>query len=135
MQRLFLIVAALVATFLTLPLLIIIPMSFSTVKTFQFPPPGYGLQFYRSYFSDPNWLVPTANSFIIAFIVTALTLVLVIPASFAYVRRRFWGRQAINLLIMAPLIVPAVVSALGFYGAFSSFRLNGSLLGVSIAHT
>jgi len=135
MQRIFLALAVIVAIFLTLPLLIIVPMSFSTVKTFQFPPPGYGLQFYRNFFSDPTWLEPTANSVVIAVIMAVLTMALVVPASFAYVRQRFLGRGLINLLIMAPLIVPSVVSALGYYGAFGLVRLNGTVLGVALAHT
>jgi putative spermidine/putrescine transport system permease protein len=36
---------------------------------------------------------------------------------------------------MSPLIVPAVVSALGYYGIFGFVNLNGTLLGVTIAHT
>jgi putative spermidine/putrescine transport system permease protein len=135
MQRVFLVLAIAVAAFLTLPLLIIVPMSFSTAISFQFPPPGFGLGFYRSFFHDPDWLEPTFNSLIIAVIVTILTMALVVPASFAYVRQRFRGRGLINLLIMAPLIVPAVVSALGYYGSLSLIHLNGTLAGVALAHT
>ncbi len=135
MQRIFLVLAIVVAIFLTLPLLVIVPMSFSTVKTFQFPPPSYGLTFYRNFFGDPNWLEPTANSLIIAVIVAVVTMALVIPASFAYVRQRFAGRGLVNILIMAPLIVPAVVSALGYYGAFGLVRLNGTIVGVALAHS
>lgn len=135
MQRVVLVLAVAVALFLTLPLLIIVPMSFSTAISFQFPPPGYSLGFYRSFFNDPDWLESTANSFVIALLVTVLTMALVVPAAFALVRRRFRGRGLVNLLIMAPLIVPSVVSALGYYGSLSLIHLNGTLLGVALAHT
>jgi len=44
-------VAVLVALFLIAPILIIIPMSFSTAVSFQFPPPGYSLGYYRMFFT------------------------------------------------------------------------------------
>ena len=36
---------------------------------------------------------------------------------------------------MSPLLVPAVVSALGYYGFFGIWGLNGTLVGVALAHT
>jgi putative spermidine/putrescine transport system permease protein len=135
MQAAFLIAAIAAAVFLVGPVLVIVPMSFSTAVSFEFPPPGYGLGFYRAYFSDPNWLLATANSFVIAFFVAALTMGLVVPAAFAYVRERFWARGVFNFLVLSPIIVPAVVSALGYYGFFAAAGLNGTVLGVTLAHT
>jgi putative spermidine/putrescine transport system permease protein len=130
-----LVIAFAVAIFLLGPLLIVVPMSFSTAVSFEFPPPGYGLGYYHAYFSDPDWLEATANSFIIAIGTVILTMALVIPAAFGYVRHRFVGRSLINQLMLLPLIVPHVVSALAYYGFFSSIRLVGTHLGVVIAHT
>jgi putative spermidine/putrescine transport system permease protein len=127
--------AILVGLFLALPILIVIPMSLSTAISFEFPPPGYWLGYYRSYFSDSGWLIPTANSFIIALGTMLLTLALVIPASFAYVRQTFPGKPFIYVLLMSPLIVPHVVSALGYYGYLSLGRLTGTIPGVILAHT
>jgi putative spermidine/putrescine transport system permease protein len=127
--------AVLVGIFLIAPVLIIVPMSFSTAISFEFPPRGYSLGYYRAYFSDENWLIPTANSFVIAIATTILTMVIVVPASFGYVRYRFHGKPLVNLLIMSPLIVPHVVSALGYYGYLGLAQLVGTRLGVVLAHT
>jgi ABC-type spermidine/putrescine transport system permease subunit II len=40
--------ALLVALFLLLPIAIVVPMSFSTAISFEFPPPGYSLGTTRS---------------------------------------------------------------------------------------
>src|SRR6516162_1201175 len=104
--------AILTALFLVAPMAIIVSMSFSTAISFEFPPPGYWLGYYRAYVDDETWLIPTANSFVIALGVMATTMALVIPAAFGYVRYRFAGKGAVNLLIMLPLIVPHLVSAL-----------------------
>jgi putative spermidine/putrescine transport system permease protein len=128
------ILAIAVAVFLLAPILIVVPMSFSTAISFEFPPPGYWLGYYYAYFNNPGWLQPTFNSFVISICTTVLTLVVVIPASFGYVRHRFRGKSAVNLLIMLPLIVPNVVAALAYYGFLSLGRMNGTIPGVVIAH-
>jgi putative spermidine/putrescine transport system permease protein len=128
------ILALLVATFLLLPIVIVVPMSFSTAISFEFPPPGYSLGYYAKYFTSEEWLEPTLNSLVIALGATALTMLLVVPAAFGYVRYRFRGKAFVNLLMMAPLIVPHVVSALAYYGFLGRARLTGTHLGVIVAH-
>jgi putative spermidine/putrescine transport system permease protein len=124
-----------VALFLILPILIIVPMSFSTAISFSFPPPSYWLGYYHSYFQDPTWLIPTYNSFIIAFGVMFITMLVTIPASIGYVRYKFAGKSLIYLLIMSPMIVPHVVSALGYFGFLVGLGLYGSKIGVILAHS
>jgi putative spermidine/putrescine transport system permease protein len=61
-------------------------------------------------------------------------MLLVVPAAFGYVRYRFRGKTLVNLLLMAPLVVPHVVSALAYYGFLGRARLTGTHLGVVLAH-
>ncbi|HEY0294002.1 MAG TPA: ABC transporter permease [Bordetella sp.] len=129
------ILAVLAAVFLAAPLFVIVPMSFSTSRSFEFPPAHYGLTYYADYFSNWDWLTPTINSFIIGGLSAAITMVLVIPTSYAYVRYRFLGRNVVNQLVMLPLMVPHVVSALGFYGFLAKLGLNGTIAGMVLAHT
>lgn len=127
--------AALVAMFLVAPLAIIVPMSFSTAISFEFPPPGYWLGYYARYFQSASWLNATANSFVIALASMTLTMAVSLPAAFGYVRYRFPGRSAMNLFLMLPLIVPGVVSALGYYGFLGRVHLVGTRTGVIVAHS
>src|SRR5213596_3576333 len=106
-----LILALLTGLFLLAPILVVVPMSFSTAISFEFPPPGYWTGYYREYFSNYAWLDATANSFIIASASMLLTLVVTLPAAFGYARYRFFGKGAFNLLMLLPIIVPGVVSA------------------------
>ena len=128
------VLALLGALFLIAPLLIVVPMSFSTAISFQFPPPAYWLGYYRKFFTSEEWLEPALNSLVIAVGATLFTMALVIPAAFGYVRYRFRGKSLVNLLIMSPLIVPHVVSALAYYGFLGKARLTGTHLGVIVAH-
>jgi len=126
--------ALLVAMFLLAPVAVVVPMSFSTAISFQFPPPAYSLRSYAKYFTSEEWLEPTVNSLVIAFGAMVFTLLLVVPAAFGYVRYRFRGKSLVNLLIMSPLIVPHVVSALAYYGFLGRAGLTGTHLGVIVAH-
>lgn len=123
------------ALFLILPILIVVPMSFSSAVSFEFPPPGWSIRYYANYFHNPDWIDATVNSLLIAVGTTVLTLLLAVPASIAFTRSNFRGKAALNLLIMAPLIVPQVVSAVGYYGYLNFYALTGTRLGVVLAHT
>ena len=135
MERIALVLAIVVAIFLVAPMAIIVPMSFSKAISFEFPPPGYWTGYYVQYFTNPSWLDATANSFIIAFASMVFTLLVALPAAFGFVRYRFRGKGAWNLVMMTPLIVPHVVSALGYYGFLSLASLTGTYVGMVIAHS
>ena len=123
------------AIFLVAPIAIIVPMSFSSAISFEFPPPGYWTGYYAQYFTSHSWLDATANSFIIAFGTMVVTLIVALPAAFGFVRYRFHGKSALNLVMMLPIIVPAVVSALGYYSFLSLAYLVGTHAGMIIAHS
>jgi putative spermidine/putrescine transport system permease protein len=127
--------ACLSALFLVAPMAIIVPMSFSSAISFEFPPPGYWIGYYIQYFSNPSWLDATFNSFVIAIGSTVFTLLVALPAAFGFVRHQFHGKSIFNLLIMVPMIVPAVVSALGYYGFLALLHLVGTRTGMIVAHS
>jgi putative spermidine/putrescine transport system permease protein len=129
------IIAIAIGAFILAPTLVVVPMSFSNSPSFAFPPGGYWLGYYRAYFTDAHWTLPTINSFIIATSTMLLTLALVIPAAFGLVRMRFRGKAAVNLLLMLPLMAPHIVLALAYYGFFGMLRITGTHLAVIIAHT
>lgn len=124
-----------VVLFIAAPIVIVIPMSFSNARSLQFPPPGYWFGYYRAYFSDMDWLIPTWNSILIASATTLLTMALVVPATFALVRHRFRGKGVADLMMLMPMAVPHIVMAVGYYSYFGNLGLVHSHLGVILAHT
>ncbi|TKT55852.1 ABC transporter permease [Rhizobiaceae bacterium LC148] len=125
----------LVVLFIAAPLVIVVPMSFSDARSLQFPPPGYWLGYYRAYFTDMSWLIPTWNSILIATATMILTMLLVVPATFALVRHRFRGKGFADLMMLMPLAVPHIVMAVGYYSYFGQLRLVHTHFGVILAHT
>lgn len=134
-MRILIAIAIAIGAFVVAPMFIVVPMSFSDSQSFAFPPTGYWLGYYKAYFSDETWTTPTVNSVIIATATMFITMALVIPASFALVRFRFFGRGFVNFLLMLPLMVPHIVLALGYYSFFGPMGLTNSYFGVIIAHT
>ncbi|GAA5236502.1 ABC transporter permease [Verticiella sediminum] len=123
-----------VALFILAPILIVVPMSFSSAQSFEFPPPGYWLGHYAAYFSE-DWLGPTLNSFVIAVASSVVTLAVATPAAFAVNRREFATRRALQIVLLLPMLVPSIIMAISYYSVFGMLGLNQTYLGVILAHT
>ena len=123
----------LVVVFLIGPTLVLIPMSFSSSSTLEFPPPGLSIQWYEN-LSSPVWTSSAITSFQVASLAALLATVLGTAASFGIVRGRFPGRGLINALILSPIIVPLVIVGVAMLAVFVNLRIAGSVLGLVVAH-
>lgn len=65
-----------------------------------------------------------------AILSAALSVGLAIYVARALARRRFWGRQALVLLMGAPFILPVIVAVLGLIAVFGRAGIVNSALGV-----
>ena len=129
-----LIITALTAAFLLLPILFIAALSFGSSQWLIFPPPGWTLRWYGELFSDPQWLASAWTSFRIAAIVTVLSVALGLVTSFGLVRGRFLFRDALKALFLTPMILPVVVFAVALYAFFLRIGLGGTLVGFVLSH-
>src|ERR1700720_1370579 len=98
-----------VFAFLVVPLLVVVPVSFSSGMYLQFPPPGFSLRWYEDYFGDPQWIDATVLSVEIAACVVLLAVVIGALAALVIVRMPFPGIGLVRMVLMTPLIVPSVV--------------------------
>jgi putative spermidine/putrescine transport system permease protein len=130
-----LLLASLVLLFLGLPILLIVVVSFSSASYLTFPPPAFGLRWYRAYFGSTEWLAATGLSVAVAAAVVVLSTVLGTLAAIGLPRLPKAVRAAVGALVLSPLIVPGIVVAIGIYYAFSRYRLVGSPVGLVLAHT
>lgn len=127
-------IGGLVCTYLLLPIVLIVFLSFGSSRWLAFPPPDWTLKWYEEFFSDPQWLASVWTSLKVAVIVTALSVLLGLLVSFAIVRGSFRGRSLLRVFLMMPLVLPVVVLAVGLYGLLLRLGLNGTLLGLVAAH-
>jgi len=124
-----------VLLFLCLPIAIVVPMSFSSASSLEFPPPGFSLRWYDAFFGDPRWLQAATTSISVAALASSLALVLGTVAAYGLVRGRFRGRGLIEINFMAPLILPQIITGVALYIFFARIGLLGSFLGLVIGHT
>lgn len=128
-------VGCLVLLFLVLPTFIVVPISFSSSRYLEFPPPGFSLQWYRAFLSDSDWL----NSLFLSLRVGVLTMIsatfLGTLASVTIARSESKWAQHLYYLMAMPIVVPLIVIAVVVYGFFIRMNLQGTLLGLVIAHT
>jgi len=125
----------LVLVFLALPILIVAALSFSSASYLTFPPPAFGLRWYRAYLGSSDWLESTWLSLAVAGCVVVLASVLGTLAALGLTRLRPAMRTAVGALVLSPLIVPGIVVAIGIYYVFARYRLVGTPAGLVLAHT
>jgi len=123
-----------VLAFLVMPLLVIIPISFSSASFLSLPVPGYSVRWYEALLTSPVWGRATANSLIVAITATTIAVVLGTLAAVGLHRNEFHGKSLLMGALISPMIVPIVIVALGSYFFYSPLGLSSSLLGLSLAH-
>jgi putative spermidine/putrescine transport system permease protein len=133
--RLLVAFAGLVAILLIAPTLVVIPMSFTNRNTFVFPPKGFSTQWYSNFFSDPAWTQSALLSLKVAAVVVVLATVLGTLAALALVRGRGLWKAPTRALLIAPMIVPGVITAIAIYYVFLKWQLTESFMGFVLAHT
>jgi putative spermidine/putrescine transport system permease protein len=125
----------LVLAFLVLPILVIVPLSFSSGTFLTFPLPGFSLRWYEAFLGSEPWRNAIRNSFIVAIATTVLATALGTLASLGLVRANFPGKSLLMALLISPMVVPLVIVAAGAYFFYAPLGLTGSLTGLIIAHT
>ncbi len=137
----FRVICALIFLFLILPILIIIPLSFNATDFFTFTPEmltlqpeGYSLRHYERFFNDSGWQIALRNSFIIAPLATLLATGIGTLAAIGLSQPHVPFRGTIMAMLISPMIVPLIISAAGMYFFYSRIGLQGTYLGVILAH-
>jgi putative spermidine/putrescine transport system permease protein len=129
------VVVALVLTYLVVPSLIVIVMSFSGGLFLEFPPRVVSFRWHETYWASQAWRDATIRSVKIGVLVTLLATAIGTMASLALVRPAWRGRSLLNALILSPVIVPTIVLSIGIYSVYARWRLIGTTLGLVLAHT
>ncbi|MFF5180576.1 ABC transporter permease [Micromonospora sp. NPDC000316] len=128
------VIVLLVGLYFILPTLIVIPMSFSSASTFQFPPEGFSLKLYENFFTNPVWLTSLRNSVLVA--VLSATLATVVGTAAALGLHNLTGRLArfARTVLMISIVTPAIVIAVAVYISFLKWQLVGTITGYVLAH-
>lgn len=120
--------------FLVLPILVIIPLSFSESTFLSYPMPGYSLRWYENLFESDAWMRAAKNSFIVAPLATLIATVLGTMAAIGLNKAEFPGKGLLMAILISPMVVPAVVVGVGVYIFFAQIGLSDSYTGLILVH-
>lgn len=83
--------------------------------------------------SSGTWPAVVA-SLLIAGIVTAVNILLAVPAANALSRNKFTGKWLAEAIIFAPIVIPPFVAVMGIHLTFLRLGLTETIFGVVLAH-
>jgi putative spermidine/putrescine transport system permease protein len=121
--------------FMLAPILAIIPLSFNSGSYLTYPLQGFSLRWYEAVFAPTPWMPALWNSLTIGGSVMVLATVLGTLAAYGLNYADFPGKTLVAVLLISPLVVPIVITALAIYIAFVPWGLVNSFTGLVLAHT
>lgn len=127
--------AVLVYLFLFLPLIVVVLFSFSDKSYFSFPPTGLSLRWYVAAWESGLFLTPALRSLALATVSTLVAAVVAIPVTLG-LRGLGDGRlkNAIEFLVLSPLIVPALIIGIALLYMFNRFGLLDTFAALVLGH-
>lgn len=124
-----------IIVFLIAPMVIVVIVSFSSAPFLTFPPPGLSLQWYAKLFGLPVWTDALATSTKVMIPSAVLATAIGTAAAVGLARGRLPGASLIAGIIMAPMVVPVIITAASMLAIFRAWGLQGTLTGLILAHT
>jgi putative spermidine/putrescine transport system permease protein len=125
---------ALVLIYLILPVLIIVPISFSSARFLTFPPPSLSLRWYQQYFSNSAWMQATQVTLIVAAFTVVIATPLGVAAAYAISQSKLRIMRMIHMALLLPLVVPIIITAVGIFFIYARVGLVATLPGLVLAN-
>ncbi len=125
---------ALVVAFMLAPLVVVCLVAFTPADTLSVPWGDWSLRWFRAVFEHSDLMASFRNSLVVAAFAATGAVLLAIPAALAIARHDFPGRNALNGLLMSPLIVPHLVLGVAMLRLFALMEVRGSALWLTVAH-
>ena len=116
------------------PIVIVVIASFSGDGYLKFPPESLSLRWYERFLGDARWRGAILNSTWVAAMTCAIATLIGFLAAYAMARGGFRGKAVLAALLLTPLIVPHIVTAIALYFLAAPLGLIGVRPFVALAH-
>jgi putative spermidine/putrescine transport system permease protein len=132
--------AAFTMLYILTPLIFVTWLSFFRQEIPSFPPEGYSLRWYQAIATNDRFVSGFLLSLQLGVIATAIGLTVGVPAALCLSRYQFLGREALNSLLLLPLVVPGIVLGMALYVSHveveiaTGWPILGSLGGLVTGH-
>lgn len=125
----------LVLGYLILPILVILPLSFTSGELLVYPLPAWSMRWYREFTTGPMWTQATWNSLVLATVTTLVATTAGMLAAFGLQGLRSRLKPVLYGLLALPLIIPPVMVAVALFYYYARLGLVGTFSGLVFAHT
>ncbi|WP_186093032.1 ABC transporter permease [Burkholderia gladioli] len=122
----------LILAFLMIPVLIVVPMSFSDTRFMTFPPPALSLRWYAAFFGNPEWLAAARTTLVASFGAVLIATPLGV-AAYAIEHGSHPLILRMRAVLLLPLMVPIIIVAVGVFFVYSQLGYVNSLGGLILA--
>ena len=124
-----------VLLFLHFPVALIILYSLTTEQsTFSFPPPGLTLDWYEVAADRTDMWDAFERSVQVAAVATLMAMILGTLAALAMYRASFFGKDTVSLLIILPIALPGIITAMALRSAFALRGIELSFWTIVVGH-
>jgi putative spermidine/putrescine transport system permease protein len=120
--------------FLVAPIVVVVLESFNSVNYLSFPLEGFSTRHYKAFFTDVSWMNAAAISGRTAFVGAVLATLLGTMAAWGLKRSTSRANPVFYALLYAPVVVPIIVVAIGYYFFFADLRLIGNWLALGMVY-
>ena len=108
--------------FIYVPLGVIVLNSFNASTVFAWPPQELTTRWWSATFANQGVRSAVVTSVEVGIVATAVALVLGSLLAFALGRYTFFGRHTLSLLVVLPIALPGIVTALAFRTGFRGVK-------------
>lgn len=129
------VVVGIICAILLLPIAIVVVLSFSGDTFLRFPPTSLSLQWYGRFFGSFEWRQSMWASLLIGFVACLIASSVGFLGAYAFVRGRFGGKKFLLSLVLLPIIVPELITAIALYYVSARLGLVGSRLWIAVCHS
>ena len=124
--------------FLLVPIYWLLNMSFKSnteiLGGLTLWPQDFTLANYKVIFTDPSWYTGYLNSLYYVCLNTLISLLVALPAAYAFSRYRFLGDKHLFFWLLTNRMAPPAVFLLPFFQLYSSIGLFDTHIAVALAH-
>jgi putative spermidine/putrescine transport system permease protein len=116
------------------PIAIVVILAFSGSGYLRFPPTSLSLQWFDRFFGNLQWQRALLSSLIIGGIACIVSTAIGFFAAYAFLRAEFRGKKLLLSLMLTPIIVPSIITAIAMYYLAGKLGLIGNFLWLGLCH-
>lgn len=125
---------AIMCVWLLAPIVVVVILAFSGDGYLHFPPSSLSLQWFARFFGDVQWQDALLASLTIGAIACVVSTTIGFFAAYAFLRAAFRGKKLLLSLMLMPIIVPSIITAIAMYYLAVKLHLIGDILWLGLCH-